>query len=106
MITIIKGFLIGIANIIPGVSGGTLALVLGIYRRTIRAIHNIDARLVGAFLRYVAFRKGAGKQLLDELQRMDAWFLARLGIGAVVAILTLSHLMEYLLRNHHAPAYG
>ena len=38
MLLVIKGFIMGIANIIPGVSGGTLALILGIYEDFIGAI--------------------------------------------------------------------
>ena len=38
IILVIKGFIMGIANIIPGVSGGTLALTLGIYERFIRIL--------------------------------------------------------------------
>ena len=41
---ILKGFLFGIANIIPGMSGGTLALVLGIYERLVRALNNINSK--------------------------------------------------------------
>ena len=36
IILVLKGFVIGIANVIPGVSGGTLALILGIYERFIK----------------------------------------------------------------------
>ena len=43
MKTLLHGVLIGLANIIPGVSGGTLALILGIYKRLISAIRNLDA---------------------------------------------------------------
>ena len=40
LMIVVKGFIMGIANIIPGVSGGTLALILGIYERFIGAISN------------------------------------------------------------------
>ena len=39
--TILHGFLIGVANIIPGVSGGSMALALGIYERLIAAVGNV-----------------------------------------------------------------
>ena len=42
---VIKGFIMGIANIIPGVSGGTLALILGIYEEFIGAISHLFSNL-------------------------------------------------------------
>ena len=44
-INILRGMVIGVANIIPGVSGGTLALVLGIYERLIGAINISHSKL-------------------------------------------------------------
>ena len=41
IILVIKGFFMGIANVIPGVSGGTIAIILGIYERFISAISNL-----------------------------------------------------------------
>ena len=55
IINFVKGILIGVANIIPGVSGGTFALILGIYDRLIRALGGINIllrnlkRLTGVF---------------------------------------------------------
>ena len=40
LVLAIKGFIIGVANIIPGVSGGTLAITLGIYERLINILSN------------------------------------------------------------------
>ena len=45
MILMVKGFVLGIANIIPGVSGGTLALILGIYEDFIGAISHFFSNL-------------------------------------------------------------
>jgi putative membrane protein len=42
----IKGFLMGAADIVPGVSGGTMALITGIYDRLIFAIKSVDSRAV------------------------------------------------------------
>ena len=106
MITFLKGFLIGLANIIPGVSGGTLALILGIYKRVIDALHNIGLPLVGAVFAALTLRKDAWRRLGAELQRIDAVFLGVLGLGAVAAVAATSRLMEYLLEHQHAPAYA
>lgn len=106
MTTLLKGFLIGLANIIPGVSGGTLALILGIYKRVIDALHNVGLPLFRAVLSTLTLRAGSVARLRAELKRMDAGFLALLGLGAVSAILATSRLMAYLLDKHYAPSYA
>ncbi len=102
----VKGCLIGIANIIPGVSGGTMALVLGIYERLIEALHNIGPQTVREVAPVITFRRAAIARALAELKRIDAWFLAILGAGAIAAIVATAKLMEYLLVHHHDPTYG
>ena len=42
LITFLKGFLIGVAEIIPGISGGTIALIVGVYEKLIYSIANIN----------------------------------------------------------------
>lgn len=76
LVLIIKGFIIGVANIIPGVSGGTLAITLGIYEELIGAISHF----------FKDFKK--------NLQ-----FVIPIGIGAVLSILLLSKVISYSL-NH------
>ena len=102
----VNGFLIGIANIIPGMSGGTLALVLGIYERLIAALRNIGTSTVKRLLSIFTFRKAAFSDFRDELRRIDFTFLMILGIGAVVAVLVSSNLIVYLLDFHHDATYG
>jgi len=79
---VFKGAVIGVANIIPGVSGGTLAVILGIYDRVIEAIPG--------------FFTEPGKRW------SYAFFLAKIFIGAAVSILLLANVMDYLLRTHFA----
>jgi len=99
LIDFLRGVAIGLANIIPGVSGGTMALILGIYERLIAALHNIGPQTLRALFQGRA-------ALVAELRRIDAGFLAALGAGAVVAILSVAKLMLYLLENQHDPTYG
>ena len=103
---IVKGFLIGLANIIPGVSGGTFALILGIYERLIRALHNIGVKTAQRLLAAVTLKKTAMSDALLELRRIDFGFLVLLGIGAVIAVVATSKLMIYLLNEQHDPTYG
>ncbi len=102
----VNGFLIGIANIIPGMSGGTLALVLGIYERLITALRNIGTSTVKRLLSIFTFRKTAFSDFRDELRRIDFSFLMILGIGAVAAVLVSTRLIDYLLKFHHDVTYG
>lgn len=75
---ILIGAIIGLANIIPGVSGGTMAVVLNVYDRLIGAISNIKK----------SFRK-------------NGMFLAALVIGAALAILLFSRVIAYFLDNFY-----
>ena len=77
---VIKGFIMGIANIIPGVSGGTIAITMGIYEDLISSISN--------------FFKNPKKSIT---------YLLPIGIGAVLAILLMSKLISFCLDRFPAP---
>ncbi|HIA67123.1 TPA: DUF368 domain-containing protein [Candidatus Poribacteria bacterium] len=96
---IFKGGLIGIANIIPGVSGGTMAMVLGIYERMIRSLNCIGISTVREFLSF----KITG--IRQECQRIDIGFLFLIAVGAM-AIVTTSKLIVLLITEQHDPTYG
>ena len=103
--TVVKGGLVGIANIIPGVSGGTFALILGIFDRLIGALNNINAETFKVLLKLVTsgFNKASRDALVAEWKRLDLTFLMFLAIGAGAAILSSSFLIKYLLANHYSP---
>ncbi len=82
----LKGFAMGAANVIPGVSGGTIAFVTGIYERLIDAIKSCDGRALKLLM---------GRRFSDFLRHVDAGFLAVLMLGVVVALLTLARLLKY-----------
>lgn len=83
-----KGFCMGASDVVPGVSGGTMALILGIYEELIAAIKSIDA----AFFRNLL--KG---RLRPALRGVPLTFLIPLGIGILTAIFTLARGLEWLL---------
>lgn len=83
----------GAADIIPGVSGGTVALLLGIYPRLLTAISHVD----GKFLRLVASRRWVAAAGYIDLR-----FLLTLAFGILVGILTLADVIHYLLDHHRA----
>jgi len=81
----------GAANVIPGVSGGTIALITGIYERLINAIKSVNLT--------------AAKHLLKGEWRLfwtltDGSFLLSLFVGIGVSIVTLAKVLEYLLDKH------
>lgn len=77
IILILKGFIVGLANIVPGLSGGTMAIGLNIYEPLLDAIGN--------------FRKNIKKNSL---------FLGLIIVGMALAIVLGSNIMIYLLDNH------
>lgn len=97
---IFKGGLIGIANIIPGVSGGTMAMVLGIYERMIRSLNCIG---IGTVKKLLSFKIADIRQ---ECKRIDIGFLFLIAVGAAVAIITTSRLIVLLITEQHDPTYG
>ncbi|HPQ39372.1 MAG TPA: DUF368 domain-containing protein [bacterium] len=99
IITFIKGALIGIANIIPGVSGGTFALILGIYERLLDALHAIHVKLILDLIKTIPglFNIDKRRKLFEILRKLDFIFLACLGAGAIATILGLSFLIDHLL---------
>ena len=78
---ILKGIIIGIANIIPGVSGGTLAVILGIYDKLTEAIGNFPVVPMKKKIEY-------GK------------FLAQIGIGVVIGIVLFAKIIEFSVLNY------
>lgn len=104
---LLRGIVIGLANIIPGVSGGTLALVLGIYERLVEALNRLSGKsLLKAAVSCLFFKRGALGELWRELRQADFLFLVRIGAGAAVAILLASHVIAAALENHYAASYG
>jgi putative membrane protein len=105
---ILNGFLIGIANIIPGVSGGTFALILGIYDRLISAINKIrPAWILTALKPLLKLHTRDGRnEIMENWKSHDFYFLARIMLGAVLLILVLSPIMKMLLMEHREPVYA
>lgn len=84
------GVAMGIADVIPGVSGGTMAFILGIYEELINAIKSFNLEFIKLLLQ-LKF-----KQALDHVP----WkFLLALGLGIGSAVFTLAHAVSWLLEN-------
>lgn len=78
LIDFLKGIIIGVSNIIPGVSGGTMAVVMGIYDKIIYSVNN--------------FFKDIKNNII---------FLGSIALGAVAGILLFTNIIDYLLKNYN-----
>lgn len=90
----IKGMAMGAADIVPGVSGGTIALIAGIYERLINALGSIGPSLWQVFRQHGGF-----KGLLAVWRQVDATFLLVLLLGIATSFATLAGIIKHLLDN-------
>ncbi|WP_135820729.1 DUF368 domain-containing protein [Halostella litorea] len=100
----LKGFFMGSADTVPGVSGGTIALITGIYERLIAALTAIDPATLRDLVR--PHDPDARAAVWDQLVRMDLPFLLTLGAGMLTAVVTLAHALETTVHQHPGPAYA
>jgi putative membrane protein len=92
-----RGLCMGAADIVPGVSGGTVALILGVYERLVTGISRVDMELISE-VRAGRFAS-AGRHL-------DLRFLFALGLGIGVGVVGLAGPMHYLLEHEMATTFG
>jgi len=85
---LIKGMLMGIADLIPGVSGGTIALITGIYKDLISSLNNINF-------------KNISKNLFTNFKSYKFDFLSVLVIGIGLSIILFSNIILFLLENYN-----
>jgi len=93
----LKGLCMGGADIIPGVSGGTIALITGIYEKLLAAIKSVDINF---------FKKLLSFKIKDALATVHIRFLIVLFSGIAVAIISLARLMNFLLKTHPEPTFS
>ena len=93
--TFIQNILIGIgvgaANVVPGVSGGTIALITGVFERLINAIKSFDLTAINLLFK--------GK-IKDFIKHIDFWFLLSLFVGVGIAAISLAKLFKYLFAEY------
>jgi len=92
-----KGMLMGVAEIIPGVSGGTLAFITGIYKELIDSIKSVNLDSLKLLFRF---------QFKNFWYQINGNFLSTLLIGMIVSILILSRFIAFLLDSHHFKIWG
>ena len=87
----LKGLCMGSADIVPGVSGGTIALITGIYEQLLVAIKSADLQTL---------RRLLSLDLKGALARIHLRFLLALFTGIGIAIISLARLIHYMLHHH------
>ncbi|MFN3939738.1 MAG: DUF368 domain-containing protein [Chitinophagales bacterium] len=87
----LKGIAMGAADVVPGVSGGTIAFISGIYTELINSIKSIDHHAVR-----ILFKEG----FRAFWKKINGWFLLFLFTGIGISIISLSKIILYLLHNY------
>lgn len=80
----------GASDVVPGVSGGTMAFILGIYEELIQAIRSFDME----FLRMLR-----SLRIKDAIDHVSLRFLLAVGAGILIAIFSLARILSWLLEN-------
>lgn len=91
-LTAVRGFAMGAADIVPGVSGGTIALIFGIYERLVSSVRAGSSALGNLV-------KGDMSGFKEWMRRVDWLFIIPLGVGILVAIIALAPPIEHLLED-------
>ena len=91
VILILKGFSMGAANVIPGVSGGTIALITGIYEELIDSLKSFNIQALKLLL------KGEFKTFISHI---NLKFLFAVFFGTALSIISLARVLEYFFKQN------
>lgn len=89
--TALKGLAMGTANVIPGVSGGTIALIVGIFERLINSLKSFNLTAIKLFF------KG---RFRDFAKHTDLAFLCEVLLGIAIAVITVAKLFKFLFAEY------
>jgi len=92
-----KGMCMGAADVIPGVSGGTIAFIMGIYAELLDSIKSVNGEALKLLLK--------GK-IGAFWKHINGTFLASLFAGILLSVFSLAKLMKYLLEFHPVPLWS
>lgn len=101
ILDLLRGFLIGMAELVPGVSGGTVALVTGVYDELIDSASHVLAAL-----RALVLGPDRWSRMRAELARSDWWLLVPVFVGMAAAVLTMAGVMGAFVGDHPEHARG
>ena len=88
----------GVCDLIPGISGGTVAFITGIYSRLIEAVKNFSPKLIYDIFTYPIHRKR--DRLKEDIKKLDLIFLVILLLGIISAFLVGSKIIKFLLMDY------
>ncbi len=88
---VFKGAAMGAADVVPGVSGGTIALITGIYEELVDSLKSINLQAVK-----ILFSKG----LAAFWEKINGWFLVSVFAGVFISVFSLAKILENLLATH------
>ena len=97
IVVALKGMAMGIAEVVPGVSGGTIAFITGIYERLLLAIKSINPSLI---------KIGRGAGIKGIWKAVDGTFLTALLSGMVLGLLAFVQVISYLIEHHPEGLWG
>jgi len=98
ILVLLKGFLMGVCDIIPGISGGTIALITGVYIRFIGVVSNLNLKNMLELGKFFVFMRV--DEFNSEFKRLDLPFLFLLLSGIFSAIFVISKLIKFLLETY------
>jgi len=91
LVLYVKGFSMGTADVVPGVSGGTVALITGVYDELVKTIGSFDHHFFKILLTF---------DLKKIATAMNLKFLMPLGLGIASSIIIMARIMHYLIDNY------
>ncbi|ELZ98890.1 hypothetical protein C440_01000 [Haloferax mucosum ATCC BAA-1512] len=104
LVVYLKGICMGAADAVPGVSGGTIALITGIYERLIGAVTAITPGRIKRVFRGVA--PGNRDDAIAAMREVDVGFLLALGAGIATAVVTIMRVLEIAIEQQPVPTFG
>jgi putative membrane protein len=97
ILTFLKGMSMGAADVVPGVSGGSIALIAGIYQKLLDSIKSIDKTALGFLFKF---------EIKSLWEHINGGFLFTLLAGILTSIFSLSKVITYLMDNHPIPLWS
>lgn len=94
----LKGMLMGVSDLIPGISGGTIAFITGIYDRLMIAISNLFSKK--SFEVLLLLLKFEFKKSFEKAKTLDLFFLVQLFFGIFFSIIVFSKVILYLYNSY------
>ena len=91
ILVFVKGVAMGAANVIPGVSGGTIAFITGIYDKLIESLKRLDVTAVRLLFQF---------RLREFANHVNFWFMAALFLGIGISLVSLGKLLKMLFEEY------